>query len=244
MPPRLNADVTALITFHREGLLAQKSLLSLFRCREAAARAGISLEIVATLDRADEETTRILTEHAQSSAVDRLLYVDYGDLGMSRNAGILAASGNQILICDGDDYLSADFIVRCKRFAALHSQNTILHPQLVVTFEAETALWWQTSSNEPTFDSACMLIMNPWNACSFAFRHVFLQTPYARARPGESGFGFEDWHWNCETLSKGNAHLVVPNTVHYVRKKNYGSLNNAYASQDAIIPPTRLFELK
>jgi len=113
-----------------------------------------------------------------------------------------------------------------------------------VTFEAETALWWQTSSDEATFDSACMLVTNPWNACSFASREVYLQTPYARARPGESGFGFEDWHWNCETLSKGNAHLVVPDTVHYVRKKSSGSLNNAHSSQDALIPPTSLFDLQ
>jgi glycosyltransferase involved in cell wall biosynthesis len=244
MSPRSDADVTALITFHREGLLAHKSLLSLFRCREAAAAVGISLEILATLDRADEETTRILSAHAYSGAVDRLVSLDCGDLGMSRNAGVLAASGTHVLICDGDDYLSADFIVRCRRFGDLHAQNTILHPQLVVTFEAETALWWQTGSDEATFESACMLVTNPWNACSFASRDVYLQTPYARARPGESGFGFEDWHWNCETLSKGCAHLVVPDTVHYVRKKSSGSLNNAHSSQDALIPPTSLFDFQ
>ena len=236
-------DVTALITFHREGLLAHKSLLSLQRCRAAAQQAGISLEIVATLDRGDQETTRVITAHSDAGGIDRLLHLECGDLGLSRNEGVRAASGQRILICDGDDYLSADFIVRCIEAASRQAPDVILHPQLILTFEAETNIWWQTGSDQPSFDPACMLVRNPWNACSFAARDVYLATPYAEARPGESGFGFEDWHWNCETLALGHAHLVAARTVHYVRKKATGSLNNAHASQEALIPPTSLFDL-
>lgn len=234
-------DVTAVITFHREGLLAHKSLLSLQRCRDAARGKGICVEIVATLDRADQETARVVTGHRDGGLIDRMLELHCGDLGTSRNHAIRAASGSWILICDGDDYLSADFIVRCLETASESGRSPVLHPELIVTFGAETGLWWQTGSDAQAFDPACMLVTNPWNACSFALRSIYLETPYALARPGESGFGFEDWHWNCETLALGHPHLIAPGTVHYVRKKSAGSLNAAHSGNRALIPPSRLF---
>lgn len=236
-------EVSAIITLHREGLLTHKSLLSLRRCRTAANVAGISVEIVATLDRADEQTKRIVTNHLASGTIDRILELDHGDLGLSRNSAIQAATGQSLLICDGDDYLSADFIVRCVEKSRQLPHPAILHPELIITFEAETGLWWQTSSDQESFDWTCMLVTNPWNACSFAARSIYLQFPYALARPGETGFGFEDWHWNCETLAAGFQHLVTEKTVHYVRKKIAGSLNNAHAGNHALIPPTRLFDV-
>lgn len=238
----MQCQVTVVITFHREGLLAHKSLLSLLRCKVAAMQQGISLEIVATLDNGDAETARIVAEHRNSGLIDQLIVLQLGDLGMSRNEAIRLASGQWLLICDGDDYLSADFIVRCLGIAQ-KNDNAIIHPELIVTFEAEAGLWWQTGSDDIGFDPACMLTINPWNACSFAARRTYLKTGYAVARPGETGFGFEDWHWNCETLALGHPHLVAPRTVHYVRKKQNGSLNRAHAGNRALIPPSSLFAL-
>lgn len=234
-------DVSAVITFHREGLLAHKSLLSLGRCCAEVERSGISIEIIATLDRADEETNRVVQAFHGPGRPDKLLHLDVGDLGLSRNAAIAQARGRYVLICDGDDYLSANFIARCMETVAQVDTPAIAHPELVVTFGNEHALWWQIGSNAPDFHSDCMLTINPWNSCCFAEREIFIRTPYVLARPGESGFGFEDWHWNCETLSKGHPHLVAAGTVHYVRKKATGSLNNAHASRHALIPPTALF---
>lgn len=239
----MRPNVSVIITFHREGLLAHKSLLSLRRCRRVAAQERITVEVVATLDRADDETSRIVDAHHASGVIDRVLRLDCGDLGLSRNAAIEQATGEWILICDGDDYLSADFIVRCWHSVEGRT-GVIVHPELIVTFEAEAGLWWQTSSLEADFDASCMLVTNPWNACSFAERATYLQTPYLLARPGESGFGFEDWHWNCETLALGYPHLIAKRTVHYVRKKNVGSLNNAHAVNRALIAPTRLFSAR
>lgn len=243
MSPTSNFDVSVVITFHREGVIAHKSLLSLGRCRLAAEQVGISVEIVATLDRADITTKRVVTEHLGPGAAGQILTLDMGDLGLSRNAAIAACSGRWILICDGDDYLSSNFIVQCVRAMKKLGDSAILHPELIITFEAESGIWWQIGSDDPTFDPACMLVCNPWNACCFSAKSTFTKSPYALARPGESGFGFEDWHWNCETLSLGHAHLIADKTVHYVRKKTTGSLNKAHIGHSALIPPTRLFDL-
>lgn len=236
-------DVSVVITFHREGLLAHRSLLSLGRCRAAAEREGLAVEVIATLDRADAETERVVRTHAQTGKPDVLLPLDVGDLGQARNHAICSATGHWVLICDGDDYLSEQFIVRCMQRARERGEGVILHAELVILFDGSHAISWQAGDDAPGFDSDCLLACNPWNSCSFALRSVYLDTPYVRARPGESGFGFEDWHWNCETLAAGLHHGIAPGTAHYVRRKTLDSLNAAHAGQHAVIPRTRLFDI-
>lgn len=239
MPP----DVSVVITFHREGLLAHKSLLSLCRCRAAAERNGISVEIIATLDLPDAETERVVRVFDLPGKPDVLLPLDVGDLGQARNCAIKVAAGHWVLICDGDDYLSENYILGCVQNIRKYDKDVILHADLVVLFGTQNAISWQTGDDAPDFDPDCMLACNPWNSCSFALRSIYADVPYVRARPGESGFGFEDWHWNCETLASGYPHRIVPGTVHYVRKKSSGSLNMAHTSDHALIPPSRLFDI-
>lgn len=236
-------DVSVVITFHREGLLAHKSLLSLSRCRAAAERSGISVEVIATLDLPSADTERVVRAFDLPGKPDVLLSLDVGDLGQARNSAIRAATGHWVLICDGDDYLSENYILRCVQCAKEHSQNVILHADLVLFFDGWHAISRQTGADEPGFDPACMLVCNPWNSCSFTQRSVYIDIPYVRARPGESGFGFEDWHWNCETLALGFPHLIASDTVHYVRKKKHDSLNAAHNDRRALIPRTRLFDI-
>jgi glycosyltransferase involved in cell wall biosynthesis len=234
-------DVSVIITFHQEGLLAHKSLLSLSRCRIAAEQAGVSVEVIATLDCPDAETERVVRGYDAPGKPDVLLPLDVGDLGLARNKAIQAASGHWVLICDGDDYLSENFISRCAQAASDFGEKAILHPHLVVLFDGWNAISWQSGDDDPAFDPACLLVCNPWNSCSFARRSLYTDIPYVLARPGESGFGYEDWHWNCETLSRGHPHRIAEDTVHYVRRKAHGSLNAAHERHHALIPRTRLF---
>lgn len=236
-------DVSVVITFHREGLLAHKSLLSLGRCRAEAERSGISLEVIATLDLPSAETERVVRTFDLPGKPDLVLALDQGDLGHARNIAILAARGRWILICDGDDYLSENFILRCVQCAKEQHQSAIWHPDLVLFFGGWHAISQQSASDDPGFDPACMLTCNPWNSCSFAQRSIYVDTPYVVARPGESGFGFEDWHWNCETIALGIPHLIARKTVHYVRRKRHGSLNAAHSDNHALIPRSRLFDI-
>lgn len=236
-------DITVIITFHHEGLLAHRSLLSLSRCRAATEREGAVVEVIATLDRADAETERVVRNYRLPGGPDVVLPLDVGDLGEARNHAIRKAAGRWILICDGDDYLSEHFLLRCLQRATTAGESVILHAELVILFEGWNAISWQYGDDDPDFDPACLLVCNPWNSCSFAARSVYSGVPYVRARSGESGFGFEDWHWNCETLAAGFRHHIAPGTVHYVRRKTRDSLNAAHAGQHALIPRTHLFDI-
>ena len=52
--------ISAIATFHGEGLLAHKTMLGLERVRREAEAQGVSVELVAVLDCADRETKRVV----------------------------------------------------------------------------------------------------------------------------------------------------------------------------------------
>jgi glycosyltransferase involved in cell wall biosynthesis len=235
-------DVSVVLTCHREGVIAHPTMRAIERARAHSHAAGLVTELIVTLDRADEETARVVGAFPRQAPGDRLLRVDCGDLGEARNAAIAAANGRYVAICDGDDYYAQDWFTRCEAMASANASAVVLHPELVVFFDQWHAYTWQRSQSHPDFDPDCLLTINPWNSCCFARREVFLRNPYVTARPGESGFGYEDWHWNCQTIADGHEHLVVPRSVHFVRRKTTGSLNAAHASGNAIIAPTAFFD--
>jgi len=229
-------DLTIALACHRERHLAQATLRSIARARAYCDQRGITSELIVTLDRADAQTRRVVDEFPRRQS-DRVVELDVGDLGQSRNAAVDLARGRLVAVCDGDDLYSQDWFARCVAFASQHGTVTVMHPHLVVLFDQWHAHSWQRDQLHPDFDVDCMLTINPWNSCCCADRSVFRAHPYATARPGESGFGYEDWHWNCQTLASGLVHRVVPETVHFVRRKRVDSLNAAQSPVDGRVRP-------
>lgn len=231
---------TIIVTAHREGALAQRTLHAVALAREAARTGGIETEVVVCLDRPDGLTATVVAESPWLEKGDQVLTVDVGDLGLARNAARDRARGRSIGFLDADDYISPDWIAKCIGHPELPRQS-ILHPEWIVQFGSATHVYRQLAHGDGNFDQDVLLAMNPWNSCSFALAEVYRATPYAEARPGELGFGFEDWHWNCETVAKGHRHVTVHGTVHFVRRKATGSLNAAHFREGAVIPPSALF---
>ena len=233
-------DVTVVVTAHAEGPLLRMSINSLLRCQARAADAGSAVEILVVGDSPDEMTSRAIEDLTNVAGV-RILRVDFRDLGQSRNAGIQQANGHWVAIADGDDLYGADWIVASLRRARSEGPPCIVHPELVVLFGAESGSYWQRGEDSPDFDRACALHINPFNSCAFAPRSVFLAHPYHAVGPAEGGFGFEDWHWNCETMAAGVRHLIAPGTVQFVRRKGSGSLSRIQAQHSALIRPSAFF---
>ncbi|WP_187300555.1 glycosyltransferase family 2 protein [Mizugakiibacter sediminis] len=234
--------MSAVITFHREGLLAHTTLLSIERCRRFAEEAGLSVEFVITLDNADVETLRVVKGHQALRPGDQLHEVDYRDLSTCRNHAIQHARGRYIGTFDGDDYFSANWIARCVELIRQHGEKFIYHPEIMFAFGAWNAYWWQVDQLDEYYRPGALLITNYWNACAFAARSVFERCPYHVSRVGEAGFGFEDWHWNCETIAHGFVHRLARGTVRFERRKHGGSLNIAHQQVGAVIRPSIFFE--
>jgi hypothetical protein len=69
-----------------------------------------------------------------------------------------------------------------------------------------------------------------WSANVFARRSLHLRHPY-KAADKETGLGIEDLSWNIETVWANIPHRVVSDTVHLIRVKESGSLNQKNAAE-------------
>ncbi len=233
-------DVSLLITFHGEGVLAHSTLNSIERCRRYAEAAGITTEYVWVLDSVDDETRKVLMAHPAAAGKVQIVEVDYRDAGPSRNAGIQAARGAAVAILDGDDYFSANWIERAWFYLREYGDHAVLHPEFVVNFGAQAAYCWQVDQAGQYYEQDGLLVSNYWTAWTFAKRAVYIACPYSEARPAQTGFGYEDWHWNCEVIAAGFEHRLAWGAVGFYRRKKVSRVTSDTAF-GAIVPPTRLF---
>lgn len=244
------SDVTAVIVFHGEKLLAPASIASFTRCCDVAAAGGVKVMRIALLDRPDPVTRDAIL--AAGRAFDHVEMLDHGDPGATRNAGVALSTTTYATFFDGDDLWGEEWIVRAHRLAEESADHdAVYHPRVVLRFFAEdhriqsqTAVppagakshfYIQQDSHSPDFDPRAMVFCNVWSANGFALRSVYGRFPYATVDKG-SGFGVEDWIWNLETLVSGVRHVVVPDTVHCVRIKPEGSLGRQHVT-DGLVPP-------
>lgn len=222
--------------------MAHRSLSSILdSCLHAEAVAGVTTCLVATLDCADAETLRVVRQHPGLRAGDLVIELSHGDVALSRNHAIQVSSSRYVTILDGDDYVSANWFVAAMQRLAAARGRAVIHPQVVVTFGVATGYREQPDQSAIRLDASSLLVVNFWNVCVFAERNVFLETPYVSTRSRCGGYGYEDWHWNCETIAAGYQHLTAPETVYFERRKSAGSLNRQHQSAGAVVRPSKLF---
>lgn len=232
-------DITAVVTFHNEGLMAHRSLVSIFRCCQHAELAGLTTRIVATLDNADPETRRVIRRHPCLRPHDKVIDLSFGDISLSRNHAIQESESRCVGIFDGDDHISQNWLAAALRRLDEAGRLSIVRPQLVITFDATSQLREQPDQSCVKLDVRGLLATNFWNVCAVATRDTFLAIPYVST--GTGGFGFEDWHWNCETIAAGYQHVTAPRTIYFERHKRSGSLNRMHQSAGAVIRSSKLF---
>lgn len=236
--PRLSA----IVTMHKEGVLAHTTLRSYFASRAAARASGLDVEIVLVLDSVDTETRAFVKLHPELDGSEQIIEVSVGDIALARNAGIAVASAPYICTLDGDDLISGRYFIVHMQEALRQTGKFILHPEIVLSFGMYSAFNWQVDQSGEYFDRNSLLSINPWISASFAHRSVFEEIPYVACYPRSTGFGYEDWYWNCETVSKGIVHRLAWGSVYFYRRKWRGSLNEASHAMKTLIPRTSLFD--
>ncbi len=226
------ADISIIITAHREGILAGATARSALEAIAEAEAAGASTEVIVVLDRSDSHTEQVLAHGLGARA--QLLHTDLGDPGLARNAGIAAARGQFATFLDGDDLWSSNWLVAAWQ-AAKARPDAVFHSHCNIVFGQERNIWWHVDSEGALCDSDFLSWANYWDAMSFAATATYRGLPF-RANDLKNGFGHEDWHWNVQTIRAGIAHKPVPETIHFKRRRA-GSQMAHVARNDATIWP-------
>lgn len=215
-------------------MLAKPSLESLKRCLANAEQAGFRTETIAVLDKPDSVTRDLIRGQGPEGA--RIIEVDFGDLGLSRNHAIGLAEGTYLAFLDADDLWGINWLTEAASMAATRSEPVIWHPEICVFFGASRHILCHIDMEDEAFSHAAMALENYWTALSFGAREIYAANPYPRTDL-KDGFGFEDWTWNMETISRDILHKVVPNTGHVIRRKEQ-SLSRETIGMQAVPRPT------
>ena len=233
-----NNSVTCIITFHKEGILAYKTLFSIERCRKYAEKYNIEVHFICTLDKANEETTNIVKRHPVIKSTDKIFEIDVGSPALSRNYAIQNVTTTYISIHDGDDYYSENILKEYVDTYTKINKNIVLHPEYVFNFQD---LW--ILDQVPTFCKHNLLdigFYNYYTVVSFARTSIYKEISYP-INNFKNGFGHEDWLWNIKIIEKKYEHIVVPNTVLFYRRKKSNSTSVLASSYNATIYPTEFF---
>lgn len=226
-------------TFHKEGKVSLNSLKSMRRSMDFSLKKGIPVEAICILDNADKETLEIVKEFCRGNKNFSFHRVNNRDLGKSRNDGVSIAIGEYVGVVDGDDYITENWLYfACEFMKSDKRKKMILHPEFIVNFGKEDNFIQQIDQESNLFDVKDIFYKNLWTSVSFAEKNVYVDTPYANMTT--TGYGFEDWHWHCETIKKGYVHKVVKDTALYYRRKDSGILSTQ-KMEKRLIPPTELF---
>lgn len=234
-------DVSIVATFHREGLYAHWMLTEFEQTRKNAQENGISVQLICVLDNPDEDTKLIVKNHKFMQGQDIIVCVSTADLGTNRNVGIELAQGEFIGTADADDYMGRSWISNAYQLAKEYGASVAIHPEYHLLFGEKHALIRIVDQRFVDFPAAGMVHIHPWVSRVFAHVAVFKSTPYQSTRSKEAGYGFEDWQWNLEILSKGVSHICAPDTAFYYRTQKI-SLSTNEAGFNSIIRSSRFFE--
>lgn len=210
------SDVSAILTGHREGMLAGASLRSLVDAVAHARAEGLVVEVMVVLDKADDPTRTALGVASDLGA--RVREVSYGDHGLVRNDAVQHADGDYVAFLDADDLWSENWLVEAHRLCATAPGEVIAHPELNWFFDQQHNLYFLPDQTDPEFDLAFLRVQNCWDALCMAPLSAYAEVPHSRRALGE-GYAYDDWHWNLETLLAGYTHRVAPDTIIFKRRR-------------------------
>ncbi len=210
--------LTVGMTAHREGRLALFTLASI---EQALASFDVDeVELIVTLDRADARTREVVTEGvAKIAAASRIVELDVGDLGAARNTIVDLAHGRAVAFVDADDLIGQTWLRSAVDLFEKSEESAVFHPEYNVMFgDAETYVFPHVGTGSLFFDIADLFEANPWTALCLAPRTLLQTHPY-RTTSTDGLYGYEDWSWHIDLMRHGYQHIVVPGTVHAIRRR-------------------------
>jgi len=231
-------DISAILIGHKEGWMIYPSIVSMLQAIKHAENHGLEVEMLVVLDRADKITEEFIQHNCPSNTY--IECINKGDLSEARNYAVTLANGNFIAFLDGDDLWSKNWLTEAYRICNSSESSLICHPDVNIFFGESDLLLFRLGMNDPDFDINFLNYTNCWSALSFSRIETYYKHPYVPAN-FNAGFGYEDWHWNCETVNAGIPHIIAKGTTHFYRRKPYNSLEQNTQFANCLMTPSNLF---
>ncbi len=203
-----------IITAHNEGILAHKTILSVFRALE---HINDEYEIVVHIDNGTPDTIAYFNRYKTDPRF-RIFLNHFGDLGKSRNFAVSQARGEYIIFTDADDLIASNYISSMLNTLKMSNDEIVVHPEYSISFWDDRYLVWHTLP-ECSHDEMAILLFahNQWPSSCGAKRSTFVKYPYS---PTANGYGHEDYILNIDLTSHGVKHVLAKNTTNFYRQKN------------------------
>lgn len=233
--------LSVVITAHSEGLVAHKTMKSVFRALDRLKEAGYTYEVIIHIDNGDKETKQYFSRYKNNKAF-RIFENKFGDTGPSRNFALNKANGKYVAFLDGDDLISDNWYLNAIEVLEKSSEEIVVHPEAVLTFGVgqPNVLTIQKNSLGINDDTLVLVGENKWCSVLVAKRDTLLKTPY---RALGDGYGHEDYVFNIEMLERGVLHKVASGTVLFYRRTNNSRLSSGN-QHNVIIPYVELFDFE
>ncbi len=227
---------------HKEALYLRPTLYSLNACASEAAENGINVELIAVFDRADEETVSVYQTTKLAGYVKvKTIKVDFGSLGLARNAGVDKAEGEYIWTADGDDLVSRNSIVQLVHAARSHGDTkAVFFVEFLVAFGEKYHV--ARYMNGEWLTAADFAFQHPYISRLFIHSSAFKHLRYDDLSPN-TGFSYEDWDFNCKLYADGYKFITAPNTVFFYRHRSNSLLKLSNSTLSKCIPHSRIFEI-
>lgn len=216
---KTSVDLSVLVTFHNETLVAGPTMAAADAAVACARAAGFAVETLMVLDNATPATT----EWCNQDRFDHWQKIERseGDLGRVRNAVVPQTKGRFIAFLDADDLFSENWLR--EGIALLNAEEAkgtkaIAHPELNWLFDGAHSVFFKPSQDDPLFTPYHFYFMNYYDSLCMAPRACHLEHPYVH-RDIPNGLSFQDWQFAIETMDAGWKHLNAKDTIIFKRRR-------------------------
>ncbi len=228
--------ITLILNVHSESVVAGPTVRSAARAIEHAESHGFTVDRLLGIDRGTQAARQFFSNPAFDAW--RYLELNAGDLGSARNSLVEAAKDGFIALLDGDDLFSENWLTAAAmraNEAISQGLKCVIHPELRWIFDEFNSVAVNLPSTHPLFLQKYLSFAHTYDSLVLGPRDTLLDSPY-RERDRKAGFGYEDWAWTLDTLSKGVAHLVAKDTIIFKRRRDVSLLSDLAAKKTMIWP--------
>lgn len=229
---------TMIMTFHREGDLAKKSLLGIQRIREYSAQFGNKVHLICMLDNADEKTIQAVKSYIYQwgGSCDQVIETSFGSPAASRNVGIDNTQTEYVGFLDGDDFISQNW-VQYALIEQIKNRNSsvICIPDYMISFGNKVEYLKCLPSKRLYI--ALLVGTNFWGNSTFGHISTYQKYPYNERINAKTKFAYEDWDFNTRCIVNGMEVIPIKDTYMFYRRRN-SSVSVQHNSYKSFIPPS------